>query len=176
MSVHVLLLDASLAGCAGSRASVGDSRTVRCRAVLSSIQRSTCEIGFTRESFEEWRRHRGAFAYSWLTSMYARRRVRLLKSPPSHALLRKAAGREFAAEPDLQRKFAKDLHLIEAALAHDRRVISDDARMRQHLRRLCKAVGELSRVHWVCPPDEKALEWIEAGSPDEPGFCICSST
>lgn len=168
-----ILLDASIAGCAGTRAEATDPATLACRDALKALSASESRAAFTPHSFEEWKRHRGTYSYAWLTSMHARRRVEFLPEPRANRGFRKAAAKRFGTEPPTLEKVQKDQHLVEAALAHHAPVLSRDDRMRSHMRALCGLHRELSRVHWVSPLDENCCQWLEAGAPDDPERRIC---
>jgi hypothetical protein len=56
----------------------------------------------------------------------------------------------------------KDVHLLEAALATDKRIISNDDRARNSFR----PIPDVRLVLWVNPsrPEEKAVEWLNSGA------------
>ena len=64
---------------------------------------------------------------------------------------------------------AKDVHLVEAALATDRLITSQDERVRSALRTASNNVGELKRIVWVNPTrgDEKPVDWLREGAKTE---------
>ena len=70
-------------------------------------------------------------------------------------------------DPNVAPIMLKDVHLIEAALATDRRIVSHDETARGHFRRLAASVASIRDVIWVDPtvPAEHALEWAEQGAP-----------
>lgn len=61
----------------------------------------------------------------------------------------------------------KDAHLIELALASDRRVVSLDDTVRGLFSRAAATIKLLSAVCWVNPvdPNEKASAWLDASAP-----------
>ena len=73
----------------------------------------------------------------------------------------------------------KDRHLIEAALASDKRVASLDDQVRQHLRGLANNLFEVQSICWVNPnmSDEAAIAWLESGAPGRelPNTQVCST-
>jgi hypothetical protein len=97
--------------------------------------------------------------------MYARRLVDALdvaKDEPLRARIEQAAQGADVAEVML-----KDMHLIEAARASDKRILSLDDRARRHFRHASGTVRELRGLCWVNPGNahEQAAEWLGAGAP-----------
>ena len=70
---------------------------------------------------------------------------------------------------DQQAMVAKDVHLVEAALATDRLITSQDERVRSVLRTASNNVGELKRIVWVNPirGDETPTDWLRDGAKTE---------
>ena len=103
------------------------------------------------------------FAQEWLNGMIARKLVERIDVPLNVSLrdrVSKAAkSRKVAAILD------KDCHLIEAALATDKIVISIETSCRDHFRAVAHAVAELRGIGWVNPADpaESAIAWLETG-------------
>ena len=66
---------------------------------------------------------------------------------------------------DQQAMVAKDVHLVEAALATDQLITSRDERVRNALRTASNNAGELKRIVWVNPTqeDETPIDWLRDG-------------
>jgi geranylgeranyl pyrophosphate synthase len=64
---------------------------------------------------------------------------------------------------------AKDVHLIEAAIATDRLVTSRDKEAREAFGNASDNVGELRQIVWVNPTqaDEKPIDWLRNGAKTE---------
>lgn len=60
----------------------------------------------------------------------------------------------------------KDAHLIEAAIATDRLVTSQDEKARRLFGCASFAVGQLRQIVWVNPTkaDERPIDWLENGA------------
>jgi hypothetical protein len=73
------------------------------------------------------------------------------------------------ADIPLQTIMLKDRHLLEAALAAEERILSNDDKVRHQLREHIESLQELKAIHWVnpCTPDETAVAWLERGAPDD---------
>ncbi len=71
--------------------------------------------------------------------------------------------------PEQRNLAAKDVHLIEAAIATDRLVTSNDERVRGAYRGVANEVEELKQIVWVNPTkdEERPIEWLQNGATDE---------
>jgi hypothetical protein len=101
---------------------------------------------------DEWKRHQSLFARAWLAEMTSRAKVEAIADIRNEALRVEAPGTASAT---------KDLHLIEAALATDKIVISLDERARAEL-----AVPAAAEVMWIHPVDEggRVIYWLNKGA------------
>ena len=109
-------------------------------------------VTMTRVLREEWDRHQSQFAKAWLAEMTSKAKVQDVADVRNEQLRAEAPN-----TPSAQ----KDLHLIEAALATDRIVISLDNRARTEL-----AVHTAAEVMWVNPVDEggHVIYWLNKGA------------
>ena len=112
---------------------------------------------------EEWRRHRSQFSASWLTSMFARKQVEILKPHPENEPLSR---RILATAPSRPKQLAleKDLLLVEAAFATDRIIVSRDEKIFALLCQACREVPELSKLFWGHPVHH-GTSWLKATTP-----------
>ena len=99
--------------------------------------------------------------------MMARRKVEIIDVAAHHSL-EKRLQRARLDDP-VAAIIEKDRHLIEAALATDKRVASLDDRVRNHLRNQAAKLPEVQSICWVNPNsnDEAAIAWLESGAPPE---------
>lgn len=61
----------------------------------------------------------------------------------------------------------KDVHMIEAAFATEKRIISTDDKARKHFGlQILESYNKLREILWVNPekPEEKCVEWLENGA------------
>jgi hypothetical protein len=95
------------------------------------------------------------------------RKLRVL--PPAGDTTLRDGIAEHAPDENVAAIVLKDCHLVEAALATDRRVAALDDKVRNHLAGLLAAVPPLQSLLWVNPAseEEKVVEWLEAGAPDQ---------
>ena len=122
----------------------------------------------TGEIGEEWDRHQSRFARRWRVSMVARKRIEMVEVPSDRTLEKRVA--RAVADEYLAPIVDKDRRLIEAALVTENRVSSLDDHVRKHLRDHLSRLPEILAILWFnpCTPEEKAVEWLKAGAPDEP--------
>ena len=102
----------------------------------------------------EWKTHASGFATRWLASMFARRLVEKLEDDPVVPTLRQAISQMAGRSPQFRRCSdiaAKDIHLVEAALATDRIVISRDIEALRCLRLSERVKRRTGAVVWICP-------------------------
>jgi len=144
-----LVIDASVASAAGLTMKP-DSR--RCREFLQAVLRISHRATMTPLLRVEWKRHQSLFARAWLAEMTTRAKVEAIADVLSAELRAQAPGTVSAQ---------KDLHLIEAALATDKIVISLDDRARAEL-----SVPAAEDVMWVHPVDEggRVIYWLNKGA------------
>ncbi len=116
---------------------------------------------------DEWDAHKSLFARTWLTAMASRGRVIFDEVPPSGRMRREienaaANQRDVAA-------LRKDFHLVEAAIATDRTVISLDETVRQLFKAAARGVAAVKKVVWVNPTvtTEQPISWLKNGAKPE---------
>lgn len=117
---------------------------------------------------DEWDAHKSIFASLWLTSMTSRRRVLFDDVPPSNKM-RREIERAAATSKGEIKALRKDFHLIEAAIATDRTVVSLDETVRRLFRTAARNVAALEKVVWVNPTNtaEESVVWLRKGAKPE---------
>lgn len=117
---------------------------------------------------DEWERHKSTFASGWLVSMVSRRRVIFDDVPPSNKM-RREIERAAATKPSEVKALRKDFHLIEAAIATDRIVVSLDETVRKLFRTASRSVAAIEKVVWVNPTNtaEESVMWLRRGAKPE---------
>lgn len=174
VSQRRLVIDPSIARAAGGVDAVFPTSKI-CRDTLSEVLTIGHQLVMTTDLRDEWRRHQSRFARTWLVSMYARRKVHTADDVSRNESLRLGLIR--TAELAVQRAaILKDCHLVEAALATDRAILSLDERMRALLHRAAASVEDLQQVAWVNPTNaaEGCSEWLHAGAEPERWRCLGS--
>jgi hypothetical protein len=142
-----------------------------CRECLKSILKHSHRMVITKEISREWRKHQSPFAQEWLKTMFQRKRLHSLK--PSQVenidgLMDFIDTLEFQKERE---DAYKDIHLIEAAIASDKRIISSDEKTaRKFFSAATETVPIIGDILWANPvkPEESVADWIAQGTPLEP--------
>ena len=156
-----LVIDASIAGAAGQTEHPVSSA---CRGFLQEVLNVCHRVVLTPEISAEWKRHRSKFAYGWLASMWARKKVVRPDPVENPELLGTIRSLELA--DSVRQAILKDIHLVEAALATDQTIASLDETVRGHLQQIAGSVRLLRTLVWVNPTrdDEHATDWLRQGA------------
>ena len=161
-----IVVDASVARSAGGE-DAGFPLSMHCRDFLRTMLVVGHSVVLTPAVRDEWNKHESRFARQWRVAMMARKKV-LLRDIGENNALRQAI--EKAAKTTRGRDvMLKDTHLIEAAQATDRIVVSLDDTVRALFGGAAKQVRVLKTIAWVNPGDQEdgAIEWLEDGAPTE---------
>jgi hypothetical protein len=170
----MIVVDASVARASGGHEAIAPVST-NCRDFLLDMRNICHRLVLTPPLLEEWKNHKSRFASTWLTSMFARKKVEIVTNTERPALRAKIDGNA-KSEKEL-RIVRKDVHLLEAALGTDSIVASLDDEACRLFGRICNdGVGEISPIVWVNPaadPDG-TKEWLTAGAPVERHRQLCN--
>lgn len=134
-----------------------------CRRFLETVLDARHHVVMTDAILEEWRHHMSRYSRRWRRRMYGRRLVIQIEVNEDEIL----RGRiDAAVHRDQRAIVAKDVHLIEAAIATDRLVTSKDESARRAFKDTSNGVNELKQILWVNPTcnKEKPIEWLENGA------------
>lgn len=161
-----LVVDASVARAAGGEDAVFPL-SKQCRDFLKTTLSVCHRVVLTRAVRDEWKKHESGFARQWRTAMMARKKL-ILDDAAEDSSLREAI-EEAAATEKGRRAMLKDVHLIEAAQATDRTVISLDDVVRALFAGAASRVRALRSVVWANPRHEAegCLAWLTEGAPRE---------
>ena len=158
-----LVIDASVAHASGDKIAVNPT-SKHCRDFLLATLKIGHQAVMTLQMREEWDKHQSRFARLWRQSMIARRKLCIIDVAMNDKL-RVEVG--CAASKNKYREIMlKDMHLIEAAIATDRVIISLDEEVRILFREAARKVGELRIVIWANPdkPKEDCIAWLVGGA------------
>lgn len=159
-----LVIDASIARAAGEFTSRSDfSRSLH--HLLNAIHAGPFYVVFDSELKAEWSRHQSNFARTWRTKMFSSKRLRIL-DVDANAELRTSC-KAIALSDGQFLSLWKDFHLVELALATDKRVLSTDRRISEILHPLASDIKLMRRICWVNPttPDSAVLDWLTTKAP-----------
>lgn len=158
------MVDASVARAAGGTEAKAQVARA-CRDALHAMRDAGLGLYLSPQIRGEWDTHMSRFARTWLLSMTARKRVER-GTPPPHAAIRRALRRKQRDGSTLA-AVEKDLPLIDAALASERRVLSLDDRAQRQFAALARTVRALREVHWAGPHQDGCVEWIRGGAQND---------
>ncbi|MCA1614563.1 MAG: hypothetical protein LC795_10580 [Acidobacteria bacterium] len=164
-----LVVDASVASAAGGKAATATAPK-RCRDFLSTLRDETgCHVVIPPMLRDEWEEHMSGFTRVWLRNMTQRGRVIPRDVVPSTRMRREIV-RAAATKKTEADALQKDFHLVEAAIAYDKTVVSLDDEVRRLFKAAARSVIAIKKVVWVNPvePAEKSIEWLRDGARAEP--------
>lgn len=163
-----LVVDASIARAAGGPDAV-HPLSKDCRDCLMSIRDICHRIVFESELAAEWKKHRSAFARTWLTSMEARRKVVRIAIPAEDRMSTRIQG--LSAQENAIAAMVNDAHLIDAALATDSIVLALDEIVRGLFTVHSATIAQLRQIMWANPGNsvENCTDWMKAGAPVDNG-------
>ena len=158
-----LVIDADVASSAGVSEHPISSA---CRKFLETVLSIGHHVVMSEAIQEEWGRHRSRYSLKWLTRMYGKKQVDRNEIEPDKDLRERI---DMAVTPKQKAIVAKDVHLIEAAIATDRLVASQDERARRAFGNASANVSELKQIVWVNPTqdEEKPIDWLRDGAKTE---------
>ena len=161
-----LVIDANVARSAGPENATHPT-SKSCRDVLLAVEKHGFCIVSTADLREEWNRHQSGFFRLWRVQMMARKRITALPVS-ADTILRNKLKACPSSEKDCE-AMLKDVHLLEAALASDNRIISCERVVRILFAHACSTVSEIRHILWAKPDneEEKVIGWLEKGTPDE---------
>ena len=158
-----LIVDADIIHAASGN--INDLST-RCREVLAVIQQAGHTVIRTPAIEAEWNNHASRHALRWMVEMESRRR--LLDVDEADTGLAGALGSlpVLAAERKIM---GKDCHLLEAALANDQRIISNDEAAYFHFFQASTVISQLRTIMWASPmrDADACADWLAAGAKPE---------
>jgi len=171
-----IVVDACVARAAGEKSQFPLS--VDCRKFLKYLFEATNhKLVMSPDLIKEWDKHQSNFSLQVRTALARKGRIHYIQKttiPNLRATIQKIKdqGRVNA--------ILKDIHLIESALYSDQTVVSNDEKVRNHLKSVCDVV-KYNNVHilplitWVNPTidNENVISWLLAGAQAAPAKAIC---
>jgi hypothetical protein len=144
-----LVIDASIAFAAGQTQHLSSRRS---REFLDEVLKISHRAVMTATLIQEWDSHQSLFASTWRAEMRSRDKI---------VDLGNVENEQVRQQVRLFKAVLKDLHLVEAALATDKIVVSLDDRAAADLR-----VDATKHVVWVNAVAEggHAIYWLRAGA------------
>lgn len=157
----VLVIDASVARSAGETEHPVSSA---CRQTLTSVLKICHRMVMCKEIDVEWRKHQSGFALKWRAAMQSKGKIVRIEIPKDSALPEKLEGLH-VGEKGIK-AMLKDIHLIEAAMQTDLRIVSSDEAARKLFRAASEHIDELKPIYWVNPTieDDDCVGWLRGGA------------
>lgn len=167
-----IVVDASVARAAGGPGTAGSFSTRNTR-FLNAMTETSCPLVMTSLLSQEWSAHQTVFSGKWRSTMVAKKLFKALKDTELEHLDGQIEDFAFSAIPEQNEKARQDLlkdkHLLEAAMASDKRIASCEHRSRELSRHFAQEHHSVARILWVDPAqeDEEPLHWLKKGAPHE---------
>jgi hypothetical protein len=164
-----IVVDASVARSCGDSTAI-HPLPIQCRDFLLVMQEHRHSVVMTKEIRAEWDKHQSRFALTWLRQMVAKKQFKPIPLPEIDPEIWELM--EALAKTDNQRaEMTKDILLLEAALATDRRIVSlDEKTARKYFTNAAKESVKLQALVWVNPSkeEENPIEWLKCDAPADP--------
>ena len=174
-----IVVDTCIARAAGTRS--GDVTALLCCDVLDNIKTNGHSLAMSKLLYDEWMKNKSGvgghhktyasrYAITWFADMQTRGRVKWYALDIDKELRPVVT---CAAVPETRRAIEKDLHVLETALEADKRVMSIERRLPNHLRQLCAHVPQIHEILWLNPNVHSAVQWLTNGAQDIGEFRLC---
>jgi hypothetical protein len=161
-----LVIDASIARSCGSPTADRPPGTT-CRDFLYAVLDCEHQVVMTTEIRAEWKKHQSRNTARWLRLMISNGQLFPIQDQLFDAELWETI--PDMAKSDQQREaMAKDILLLEAALATDRRIASlDENTARKYYKLAAQTIPKLREIVWVNPdkPAENPIGWLQSDAP-----------
>ena len=159
-----LVVDTCVALSAGNKSEAPQSRYSR-DALYAIRDYPGHKLVFNAALSREWKNRAGRLAIQFLTYMVQHRRVLYVSDEAFKGVMR-GCEHHFADENE-KAAFAKDSHVVSAALASDRIIISNEVRLRAQLIQVTYRHPAITAIVWANPSleGEDCAKWILAGAP-----------
>lgn len=146
------------------------------RRALEAIWKAGHRIVQCRPIKEEYDRHQGRYASLWRTKMVSRKRWTYWNYAEDVALRHTlVAALPETAGTSQERAVRKDAHLLEAAAATDKRIVSKDSKAKILFQHACPNLGMHRHIHWgdLTGAAKAVIEWIADGCNERDEFKLC---
>ncbi len=154
---YAIVVDASVARAAGETQNI---IAQKCREVLDGIFSHDHQLALSKPTYDEWLKKRSEedelstpyasrYAIQWLTKMTSQRdRIKWIEISEHQEFIDQIVA---AAPLQDQIQVKKDCHLVATAIASDRRVVSNDGKIRKHFQNIGGSIKVLCEILWLNP-------------------------
>jgi hypothetical protein len=169
-----LVIDASVAR---SATMSQDETSTACREFLQAVLDVCHRAVLTADVYREWDynalrirtksdERRTRFLVDWMFAMSRKKRGKILRARVDRDEALRAKINRLGLPGNARHEITEDLHLVEAAPASDRIVVSRDDSVRDLLRGIAGGCPEFAKVLWCNPVElgEEGVEWLRTGA------------
>lgn len=162
-SSRLLVIDADIARASGPPEAVHPT-SAYCRDFLIAVLEICHHVVMTPAIRDEWKRHQSGFARKWCVGMVARKKLRFIRANEEEAVRAQMDSLDFTVNQ--LAAMQNDCHLIEAAIAAEKIVVSSDNVARRLFSTAALHVKELAQIVWInpCEQDENPVQWVNGGA------------
>lgn len=179
---YAIVIDTSVARAASPNQSDESDVAIKCWKTLETFKDAGYRLAMSEPLQQEWLKqeterpagsweyYTSRYAMIWLTAMEASAQVAWLTLPPESVLrasVMTVARQIYPPESHAPNQIAKDILLVETAVAADHRIISLNDRERRRFQRISPQVPDLRTVFWTDPQREDVPAWLRAGAPEQ---------
>jgi hypothetical protein len=157
-----LVFDASIAKACGKSTAMYPT-PMQCRNFLIELQKSHYDVVMTEDVQSEWKEYSSDFTKQWQCAMARKGRLKTIPNPEADLEIRNSI--EPMAKTDQERvAINKDILLLEAALANDKRIVSlDENAIYKYYVANKSSVNKFHQLIWINPINitENSTEWLQ---------------
>jgi hypothetical protein len=140
-----------------------NAHSCRCRNALITIYEKKHKIVLSNDLRAECIRHASEFSVEWYYSMKRDNLIEDIKDARDPELRERILCH--FSDDGARRNVEKDIHLIEAALKTDKKIISNDPKERRKFVKISPIVVELQTIIWTSTSDSDSLiKWLNGGA------------
>ncbi len=160
-----LVIDTNILRAAGNEDAT-EEQSIACRQLLKKVLTDKrYGVVISASIRQEYNKHKSKTAHDWLFNMQRQKRQLDLGNYSSKL---RTAVKGSALVEKARTEMAKDVHLVEAALATDKRIISRDDKARGYFANLSVPVIKIRKIIWVSlstnERDEQVIQWLDGGA------------
>lgn len=158
------IIDSCIAASASEKGTHKDA--VQAWGCLEKIRKTEVVIILSEELKKEWLDNGSRSSKLWLSSMINKKRTKPYQDNGLYNQLNKKINKSNANNSE-KREMKKDVHLLGAALANDKTIISNEKKAPKLFKKHIDD-DKVQNVFWVNPKIKKdTLHWIGSGLPHE---------
>lgn len=158
-----LVVDVNIVHSSGGITAI-HSTALKCREVLLTIYENQHKIVISSDLRHECVRHATPFSVSWYYQMKRNNLIEDIHDVRDETLREKILG--CFPSDSVKKKVKKDIHLIEAALKTDKKILSNDQKERKKYCHASSSVTELNAIIWVnhLKNHDQVVNWLRCGA------------